>query len=216
MDRIIMPNIKNIIFDLCGPIITIDVNLIDKRLHEFGITDEQPYRKVYDLALTKRFEANQITTDEFFNEFRKILNTNITDEHICDAWNSLIVDVKREHPLLFPKVHKHYRTFILSNSDVVNAEYFIQYLNNEAGFDFVGQGFDEIFFSYKIGERKPSPKIFQHILDKHNLIASETLFIDDCEKHCLGAKEVGLNTIWLKKPTDICDLFNNDGTLRTK
>lgn len=211
-----MPNIKNIIFDLCGPIITIDVNLIDKRLQQFGITCEHPYRKVYDLALTKRFEANQITTDEFCNEFREILNTRITNEQICDAWNSLIVDFKREHQLLFPKVHKHYHTFVLSNSDVVNAEYFTQYLNSEAGFDFVSQGFDEIFFSYTIGERKPSPKIFQHILDKHNLIASETLFIDDCEKHCIGAKEVGLNTIWLQKPTDICDLFNNDGTLKTK
>ena len=209
-----MPNIKNIIFDLCGPIITIDVNLIDKRLHEFGIKCEQPYRKVYDLALTKRFEANEITTDEFCNEFRKILNTNISNEQIYDAWNSLIVDFKSEHKLLFPKVRKHYRTFVLSNSDVVNAEYFTQYLNSEASFDFVGQGFDEIFFSYKIGERKPSPKIFQHILDKHNLIAAETLFIDDCEKHCLGAKEVGLNTIWLQKPTDICDLFNDNGTLK--
>ena len=209
-----MHTIKNIIFDLCGPIITIDVNLIDKRLHEFGITTEHPYRTLYDLALTKRFEANQITTAEFCNEFRIILNTNISNEQICDAWNSLIVDFKREHQLLFPKVHKHYRTFMLSNSDVVNAEYFTQYLNNESGYDFVGQGFDEIFFSYKIGERKPSPKIFQHILDKHNLKASETLFIDDCEKHCLGAKEVGLNTIWLKKPTDICELFNNDGTLK--
>ena len=203
MDRIIMHKIKNIIFDLCGPIITIDIKLIDKRLHEFGITCEQPYRKVYDLALTKRFEANEVTTDEFCNEFRKILNTSITNEQICDAWNSLIVDFKREHQQLFPKV-----------SDVVNAEYFSEYLNSEAGFNFVGQGFDEIFFSYKIGERKPSPKIFQHILAKHNLNAAETLFIDDCEKHCLGAKEVGLNTIWLQKHTDIGELFNDNGTLK--
>ena len=209
-----MPDIKNIIFDLCGPIITIDVNLIDKRLHEFGITAENPYRKLYDNGLTKRFESNLITTHQFCDELRETLNTDISNEQICDAWNTLIVDFKREHQLLFPKVHKHYRTFVLSNSDVVNAEYFTEYLNSEAGFDFAGQGFDEIFFSYKIGERKPSPKIFQHILAKHNLKATETLFIDDCEKHCLGAKEVGLNTIWLKKPTDICELFNNDGTLK--
>ena len=209
-----MDNIKNIIFDLCGPIITIDVGLIDKRLHEFGITCEQPYRKLYDQALTKRFEANQITIAEFCNEFRKIINTNITNEQIYDAWNSLIVDFKREHQLLLPMVHKHYHTFVLSNSDVVNAEYFTQYLNSKSGFDLVGQGFDEIFFSYKIGERKPSPKIFQHIIDKYNLIAAETLFIDDCEKHCLGAMEIGLNTIWLQKPADICDLFDSDGILK--
>ena len=203
-----MPNIKNIIFDLCGPIITIDVGMIDKRLQQFGIKTEQPYRKLYDSGLTKRFESNLITTDQFCNELRTIIATDITDEQICEAWNTLIVDFKREHQTILPKVHNHYRTFMLSNSDVVNAEYFTKYLGTTR------QCFDEIFFSYMIGDRKPSENVFKHILAKHNLNADETLFIDDCEKHCIGAKKVGLNTIWLQKPKDICDLFNDNGTLK--
>ena len=203
-----MPNIKNIIFDLCGPIITIDVNLIDNRLHEFGITTEQPYRKLYDSGLTKRFESNLITTAQFCNELRKTLETSISDEQICEAWNALIVDFKSEHQTILQKVHNHYRTFMLSNSDVVNAEYFTEYLGATR------QCFDEIFFSYTIGDRKPSENVFKHILDKHNLNADETLFIDDCEKHCLGAQKVGLNTIWLQKTKDICELFNDNGTLK--
>ena len=203
-----MPDIKNIIFDLCGPIITIDINLIDKRLHEFGITAENPYRKLYDSGLTKRFESNLITTAQFCDELRKTLETDISDEQICEAWNTLIVDFKCEHQTILQKVHNHYRTFMLSNSDVVNAEYFTEHLGATR------QCFDEIFFSYTIGDRKPSENVFKHILDKHNLNADETLFIDDCEKHCLGAKKVGLNTIWLQKPKDICELFNDNGTLK--
>ena len=209
-----MSTIKNIIFDLCGPIITIDVGLIDKRLQQLGVKIEQPYRKLYDIGLTKRFESNQITTDQFCNELRSVLETGISDEQICNAWNTLIVDFKREHQQLLPKIHNHYRTFMLSNSDVVNAEYFVNYLNENAGFNFTEQCFDEIFFSYMIGDRKPSGNVFNHILTKHKLNASETLFIDDCEKHCIGAKEVGLNTIWLQKPTDICELFNDNGILK--
>jgi len=209
-----MPNIKNIIFDLCGPIITIDIGLIDKRLHQFGIKDEQPYSKLYNLGLTKRFESNQITTAQFCKELRSILETDISEEQICDAWNTLIVDFKCEHQKLMPKVHRHYHTFLLSNSDVVNAEYFVNYLNENAGFNFTEQCFDEIFFSYMIGDRKPSENVFNHILAKHKLNAHETLFIDDCEKHCIGAKKVGLNTILLQKTIDICEIFNNDGTLK--
>ena len=209
-----MSTIKNIIFDLCGPIITIDVGLIDKRLQQLGVKTEQPYRKLYDIGLTKRFESNMITTAQFCKELRSVLETGISNEQICDAWNTLIVDFKPEHQQLLPKVHNHYRTFMLSNSDVVNAEYFVNYLNENAGFDFTEQCFDEIFFSYMIGDRKPSKNVFKHILAKHNLNANETLFIDDCEKHCMGAKEVGLNTIWLQKPTDICELFNDNGTLK--
>lgn len=211
-----MPTVKNIIFDLCGPIITIDVGLIDKCFHELGIKADHPYRTLYDTGLTKRFEANLITTQEFCNELRSALNTGISDEQICNAWNTLIVDFKRQHQQLFAKVHKHYRTFVLSNSDIVNAEYFEEYLNREAGFNFTEECFDEIFFSYTIGDRKPSAKVFNHILSKHNLVAAETLFIDDCEKHCLGAEKLGINTIWLRKPTDICELFDNDGILKQK
>ena len=209
-----MSTIKNIIFDLCGPIITIDVGLIDKRLQQLGVKIEQPYRKLYDIGLTKRFESNMITTAQFCKELRSVLETGISDEQICNAWNTLIVNFKPEHQQLLPKVHNHYRTFMLSNSDVVNAEYFVNYLNENAGFNFTEQCFDEIFFSYMIGDRKPSGNVFNHILTKHKLNASETLFIDDCEKHCIGAKEVGLNTIWLQKPTDICELFNDNGTLK--
>lgn len=203
-----MASIKNIIFDLCGPIITIDVGLIDKRLQQLGVKTELPYRKLYDIGLTKRFESNQMTTAQFCNELRQTLNTNISDEQICEAWNTLIVSFKRKHQTILPKVHNHYRTFMLSNSDVVNAEYFTKYLGTTR------QCFDEIFFSYMIGDRKPSENVFKHILAKHNLNADETLFIDDCEKHCIGAKKVGLNTIWLQKPKDICDLFNDNGTLK--
>lgn len=206
-----MPQVKNIIFDLCGPIITIDINLIDDKLRKYGVKGENLYRKLFDAGLTKRFESNQITTEEFCNELRKILNSNISNEQICDAWNTLIVDFKDSHKTLIKSVCKNYKTFLFSNSDVVNADFFVEFLNREAGFDFIGESFDEAFFSYQIGDRKPSEKAFHHILEKHNLKAEETLFIDDCEKHCIGASQLGLNTLWLKKETDICELFDKEG-----
>ncbi len=211
-----MGDIKNIIFDLCGPIITIDVGLIDKRLQQFGVKIEQPYRKLYDIGLTKRFESNVITTAQFCKELRFVLETDISDEQICEAWNALVVDFKCEHQQLLPKVHSHYRTFMLSNSDEVNARYFEEYLNGKAGYNITGQCFNEIFFSYEIGDRKPSENVFKHILAKHSLNAAETVFIDDCEKHCIGANRIGINTIWLQKTTDVTELFNENGILKTQ
>lgn len=209
-----MAQIKNIIFDLCGPIITIDINLIDDKLRSFGVRGENLYRQLFDAGLTKRFESGQITTEEFCNELRVILNTGISNEQICDAWNTLILDFKKSHQTLIRNVRKNYNTFLFSNSDVVNAEYFVEFLNREAGFDFTGESFNEAFFSYQIGDRKPSEKAFRYILSRHNLKAEETLFIDDCEKHCIGAGQLGLNTLWLKKKTDLCELFDSEGKLK--
>ncbi len=208
-----MSQIKNIIFDLCGPIITIDINLIDEKLRKYGVEGENLYRKLFDAGLTKRFESNQITPKEFCDQLRETLKANISDEQIYDAWNTLIVDFKEPHRTLIKTIRRNYKTFLFSNSDVINAGFFVEFLNSEAGFDFIDESFDEAFFSYQIGDRKPSEKAFRHILSKHNLKANETLFIDDCEKHCIGASQLGLNTLWLKKEKDICELFDNNGKL---
>ncbi len=209
-----MTDFKNIIFDLCGPIITINLNLIDNCFRKYGVTQEKPYRKLFDAGITKRFEANLITTEEFCNEVRETLNSNISNEQICETWNTLIVDYPEANRKLLKKAHENYRTFILSNSDCVNAVYFDEYLNTNAGFRFTEECFDEVFFSYTLGSRKPEEKVFNHILEKYNLKIEETLFIDDCEKHCLGAQKIGLQTIWLNNGRKLVDLFDENGKLR--
>jgi HAD superfamily hydrolase (TIGR01509 family) len=47
-------------------------------------------------------------------------------------------------------------------------------------------------------QRKPDPSSFQFILDKEQLNASETLFIDDNKPNVVAAKEVGLKIIHLE------------------
>ncbi len=208
-----MTHFKNIIFDLCGPIIKIDINLIDKCLQKHGVTEQQSYLKLFEEGITKRFESNMITPEEFCDEVRRTLNSGISNEHIFEAWNTLIVDYPEENRRLLKKVHKNYKTFILSNSDRVNAVYFENYLNENAGFHFTKECFNEVFFSYSLGSRKPNEDVFRHILDKHNLKIEETLFIDDCEKHCIGAQKIGLQTIWLSNGRKLVDLFDEEGKL---
>lgn len=198
--------IKNIIFDLCGPIITIDLEVMNKRFKELGVSVDRPYHKLYDAGLTKRYEAGLIGTGEFCDEVRQILDCSLSNEEIYDAWNTLITEFKPEHIALLKELKAKYRTFLLSNSDVVNAKFFCDYMNERAGFDFVGECFDEVFFSCDLKDRKPSPAVFQHILDKHHLKADETMVIDDCRKHCEGAAQTGVRTHFLQRGEDICDL----------
>lgn len=188
----------NIIFDLCGPIIKIDITLIDKKLQLYGVKYEQPYLELYRAGLTKQFEAAQITPEAFADAARRTLAADFTDEQLWEAWNSLVVDFDPAHVETVGRLRdRGFRTYILSNSDVVNAEFFRDDLNRRAGFDFAGNCFNEMMFSCQLGCRKPSPEIFQKVLERHHLRAAETLFVDDCEKHCLGAASVGLQTHWL-------------------
>ena len=198
-----MSTIKNIIFDLCGPIITIDVGLIDKQLQHLGVKDEQPYRKLYDLGLTKRFESNQITTAQFCNELRSILATDISDKQICNAWNTLIVSFPRKHVDFLNSIKGKYRLFLLSNCDEVNAQYFAKELKRYGCYD----AFERVYFSHELGMRKPDPAIFKYIIDNHQLNPSETLFVDDCLKHIDSAKTLGIQTCFMPAENDISEML---------
>jgi epoxide hydrolase-like predicted phosphatase len=55
--------------------------------------------------------------------------------------------------------------------------------------------FDEIFISSELGMTKPDHRIFEHALEKMNVKPSETVFVDDLEKHVSAAKDLGINSI---------------------
>ena len=202
--------IKNIIFDLCGPIITIDINLIDREFHRLGVKEPYPYQRLCDEGLCERFETNRISAEAFCDEVRSMLNCSLNDIQICTAWNTLITQFPQSHIDLLKKLRSRYKVFLLSNSDAINADYFGRYLNFHSYCDLMNEAFDEAFFSYELGLRKPDPKVFQHIIEKHHLLPEETLHIDDRRMHCDGARKAGLNAHLLEPDSDICNLFDTN------
>lgn len=54
---------------------------------------------------------------------------------------------------------------------------------------------DNIVVSGEVKQLKPNPEIFHTLLNKFNLKAEESLFIDDNLKNIEGAKAVGINAI---------------------
>ncbi|MBQ6727259.1 MAG: HAD-IA family hydrolase [Bacteroidales bacterium] len=201
--------IKNIIFDLCGPIITLDLELMNRRFRDYGVTAvEKPYQKMREEGLTKIYEQGLISTGDFCSEVRRILQCDLTDEEIFDCWNTVVADFPPQHAETLAKLSTRYRLFLLSNSDVVNAEYFIDYIDQRAGEGFMKNTFSGVFFSCDLRLRKPDPKIFLSLAQKTEIDLAETLFVDDCQKHTQSAASLGINVIWLKPEWDIADLFD--------
>lgn len=201
--------IKNIIFDLCGPIITLDLELMNRRFRDYGVTAvEKPYQRMREEGLTKIYEQGLISTGDFCSEVRRILQCDLTDEEIFDCWNTVVADFPPQHAETLAKLSTRYRLFLLSNSDVVNAEYFIDYIDQRAGEGFMKNTFSGVFFSCDLRLRKPDPKIFLSLAKKTEIDLAETLFVDDCQKHTQSAVALGINVIWLKPEWDIADLFD--------
>jgi putative hydrolase of the HAD superfamily len=55
--------------------------------------------------------------------------------------------------------------------------------------------------------QKPDPGIFRHVLEENNLVAEETLFVDDSIQHIEGAKKLDLQTFHFKEWKTFLETF---------
>jgi len=49
-------------------------------------------------------------------------------------------------------------------------------------------------------KRKPDAEIFEQVLQENNLLAEETLFLDDHPKNIEGAAALGIRTLYVVTP----------------
>ena len=134
--------------------------------------------------------------------FSNVINNNDID----NAWNAMLLDFPKERLILLAELKKDYRLFLLSNTNEIHINTISKILENNYGFKDLSHLFEKIYYSYKIGLRKPDIKIFQHVLNENGLIPEETLFIDDCATHIDGAKSLGINAYLLKDQETILDI----------
>jgi epoxide hydrolase-like predicted phosphatase len=63
--------------------------------------------------------------------------------------------------------------------------------------------FDELIFSYKVNVRKPDPKIYHHALEKLDVSAEETFYIDDLQENVDAARALGMYGIVYTSAQDL-------------
>lgn len=188
---------KNIIFDLGGVILNLDyqetVRAFKKKIPD--LDDSTFYGKEHQLDFFSLYEIGKITTNDFLNRFNSHYQSQFSLEEFKKAWNAMLFDIP-ESRLNLIKSLKSKRLFLLSN---------INEIHEEAVGDLTPY-FERVYFSHRIGLRKPNPEIFKLVLKENNLDIHDTLFIDDSEQHIRGAQSIGLKSIHLKKPLTIEDL----------
>lgn len=203
-----MQGIKNVIFDLGGVIINLDVN---KTIKEFNKLSKFPFEQLYtqkeQIDLFNQLDKGTVSTNDFFKEIKQKIGFDGPDEKLLNAWNAMLLDVP-EHRLDTLVTMKHnYNTYLLSNTCEPHIEAFEKSLEEEYGIKNFNDYFDRVYYSCRIGMRKPDREIFEFVLDQNNIIPEETVFIDDSAQHVKGAGEVGINAFLLQKNMEINDLL---------
>lgn len=159
------------------------------------------------------YETGLLTNDEFRNSIRNFFNIEMDDEQIDQIWNSMLLNIPPERIEILKKIRQNYRSLLLSNSNAIHYDYYLNQFTLRYGFHNFDDLFDKAYFSFKINKLKPSHDIYLHVIEEQKIKPEETLFIDDSLINISAAQEVGLNTIHLTENMNINDLFDNNGLL---
>ncbi len=201
--------IKHIIFDLGGVLLNIDYSLTEQAFQAAGVKNfHDCFSQLKQTDLFDKLEMGQIPATEFIAAMQKASEATITEEQVIHAWNAMLLDFPLRRLQILQQLHLYYDLFLLSNTNEIHEKAFNDILMRAHGIPTIGVFFDKVYYSHRVGLRKPMPEIFERVLTESGLKPSDTLFIDDSPQHIEAAKQLGIQTIYLEKGMTIeTDIF---------
>jgi glucose-1-phosphatase len=201
-----MENVKNIIFDLGGVIMDIDVQYTLNAFSDLGLKNMHEYfSHGFAASFFSDHEAGRISDENFLKEIKNLLTADVSDQAVTDAWNALILCFPPERISLLKEIRSRYRLFLYSNTNAIHHEKFSEIYRNS----FTGELedlFEKAYFSHVLGQRKPETTGFKLIIDEIGLNPKETLFVDDALINVEGAIKAGLKGLYLPPGFYITDI----------
>ena len=205
----IKSSIKNLIFDLGGVIVNLDTDATVKALAKIGMLTDDDTISIYSLDFFKNYEKGLISDEEFQKHLQqKLNNCSVTELHA--AWNSMLLDIPPVRLEFLKWLRKNYRMFLLSNTNQIHIDRFNIILKDVCGAEDFSHFFDKAYYSHQMKMRKPDTEIYKQVLEENNLLADETLFIDDNAENLRGAEQLGIHTLLVTSEKSLFEFFNYD------
>jgi len=197
--------IKHIIFDFGGVLMDLDYRLTMRALRDILGVDFKDDKFInWFLELFKLFEKDGVSSADFIKALQAKSSKSVSDDMIIEAWNAMIIGLRRERFEMLKELKSSYGVYLLSNSNHIHYDKMIHMTTGMFGpIDFHKEFFHQAYYSQLLKMRKPDKEIFDFICAENNLNKKETLFIDDLQPNIDGAINAGLAAIRHDPQTEI-------------
>jgi glucose-1-phosphatase len=211
--------LKNLIFDLGDVIIPIDMGAPIRNFAQLAGLPEADVKALFlEHNLWFHYETGVVDDEGFRQGVRQLLRQHHsetsarptteewTDEIIDFTWNTILLDlpVERVERLEQLKASGNYRLFLLSNTSAIHIRQVNQMLA-ALNKPILQDLFERVFLSYEVQLAKPSPEIYQHVLQEAGIVAEETAFFDDNAANIAAAAALGIQAVHVVAPKTILD-----------
>jgi putative hydrolase of the HAD superfamily len=211
--------IKNIIFDFGGVVVPLNAEEGYRRFEALGIKDASLRLGKYgQTGIFLECEKGEIDVPTFQRKVTELahqlspeiqpLDKLISFDQCKWAWCGYVTEVRQNRLENLLSLKEKYNVILLSNTNPFIMDWADSELFSEDGHP-LSYYFHRVFYSYKLKDYKPSPTIFQKVLEKADINASETLFLDDSAANIESAKALGIHGLLVPKNEDWMDMLTD-------
>lgn len=202
-----MKDIQNIIFDLGGVLLNLDIQKTDDAFTAMGVPD---FRRFFALghaaSFFKEYEIGTINDEEFITALQNLAGTPFERAAVIAGWNAMLRDFPAERIELLIRLKKKYRLFLFSNTNALHLQAFQKTYSDAFSGNLLGHLFEKTWYSHAINLRKPDLKAFQYVLEDAGLQPHQTLFVDDALVNVEGARAAGIQGFHLEPGKTVLDI----------
>ncbi len=185
--------IKYILFDIGNVFITVQPERAITKLSKFMDPHTAALIREKEDEFMKKIQHDQelletgmMTMEEFFSKLKNEIGLKMELEQFEDVWCSMF-SRKKDVIQFAEELSKKYKIFLLSNTNETHINHLYEALTI---FDFISG----TALSHEIGYLKPQPDFYYKALEKLNIKAEESIFIDDLELNVNAAAEAGITS----------------------
>lgn len=145
------------------------------------------------VELDKGTIVHHEATEIFINKAPEYKDTIVK---VMDKIPEMLTPMNETIELLHKIKEQGHKLYFLSNYHTVLSKYI---KDKYSFFDL----FDGGVFSCDIQVVKPSPEIYNHLLNKYNLTPKDCIFFDDTQKNVIGANKLGITGVLFTGADDV-------------
>lgn len=188
--------LKNVLFDLGGLFITVYTDRFERWLFSTYPAESHSvlFRQRFDEA-HHAYEKGGLSTARFLLEIRYLLGYQVEEQEIEQAWNSILGAFSLEDLSWASGLRSFFRTSLLSNTNELHRESFEESLRQQTGGRELTDYFDGVYYSQRLGLRKPALEIYFRVLELQGWRAEETLLVDDNPQNVRAAAQLGMGAV---------------------
>jgi glucose-1-phosphatase len=170
-------------------------------LSSSGMDADAIYAAVFGSTLEADYDSGRLSTAEFLDQLRALLNLTASDDDISRAWCDIYTPNASIARLIPALAAQGTRLVLGSNTNALHHEWFGRQFADTLSH------FDVQVVSYRVGCRKPDRRFFDACVTASNAQAYECAYIDDRADFIAAGTASGLNGIVYTPGTDLTPLL---------